>query len=125
MNKKIIVILCFSLFLSLAYNFHWVVFERSNNSNTIHKLNTYIEKSKNLVLSMNELNKKTGEYADLATDSLLTCDDGDMVTAENNARKLSELRKEIEAQKIDVSKILEDRTSFANQSGLKVTYEKN
>lgn len=111
------------LFLSVAYNIYWVAFERSSNSYTIHTLNTYIDKSKDLLIAINELNKKVGEYADLASESLITCGDGDLITAEKNAKRLGELLNEIETEKATVSRTLNDRSEFARQSGLKITYE--
>lgn len=121
-KSKLFVILLCLLFISLAYNVWWVGFERSSTEETIEELNTYIEMSRDVLVSLNKVTKSTTDYANDATDALIRCADGDLSGAEETAKNLNDQLKEIKLLEEETKDLIRKRTEFANASGNTVTY---
>lgn len=111
-KQKIIILSCF-LFISVAYNIWWVGYERSGNAKTIENLNRYIEMSRDIIVSQEELRIVTANYAELATDTLFLCSDGDLNEVDSNAYKLIDIGDEIILKREKLEELFRKRTEFA------------
>ena len=120
-SKLVIILLCL-LFISVAYNVWWVGFERSSNEETIEELNTYIEMSRDVLVSMTDVAEQTTDYSNIATEALIRCGDGDLSNAEETAKTLANRIEEIEILKTDVRELIKQRTEYAESTGLVVSY---